>query len=379
MKVVFLGTYDKSKPRNRILLSGIRQNDVDITECHADVWKDEVDKSQIRSKKKQLYYLLRWLVAYLHLTVKYARLPKHDAVLIGYLGQLDVLVFWGLCKLKGVPLIWDAFLSIYDTVVEDRKLAAPKGLKARCIYALEWLACRAADVVVLDTRSHGRYFIETYGISKDKVKSVWVGAEALFFNNRNTSKTTDNRPSKTIQVLFYGQFIPLHGIETIIRAARLAKSDPIKWVLIGKGQEEPKIEKMLLDEPLPKLKRIQWVDYFELPKFIGCSDVCLGIFGKSDKAARVIPNKVFQIVAMGKPFVTRQSPAIREAFTGNEPGIRLISPGDPRALRSAVLELAEETFCPKGVLHEEIRSKIQSQAIGKELLQIVDDHIRQRR
>ena len=112
-------------------------------------------------------------------------------------------------------------------------------------------------------------------------------------------------------MLFYGQFIPLHGIATIIRAARLLREESVEGTLIGRGQEAPGIRAMLDDVPLIKLKWIEWVEYGELQRFIEDSDVCLGIFGSSDKAQSVIPNKVFQIVAAGRPLITRDSPAIR--------------------------------------------------------------------
>src|SRR6185437_8339843 len=50
-----------------------------------------------------------------------------------------------------------------------------------------------------------------------------------------------------LQVLFYGQFIPLHGIGTIIEAARLLRDAPIQWTLVGRGQEAPRIRAMLAE------------------------------------------------------------------------------------------------------------------------------------
>jgi glycosyltransferase involved in cell wall biosynthesis len=68
--------------------------------------------------------------------------------------------------------------------------------------------------------------------------------------------------------------------------------------------------------------------------------VCLGIFGTSEKAASVIPNKVFQVVAAGRPLITRDSPAIRELLSPTPGCVSLVAAGDAAALADAVREHA---------------------------------------
>src|SRR5690606_25595076 len=95
-------------------------------------------------------------------------------------------------------------------------------------------------------------------------------------------------------VLFYGQFIPLHGVKTIIRAARLCDDASIHWIVIGTGQEAAMMDAELAEKPLANLTRIPWVEYEKLYEQIEAADVCLGIFGSSAKAGHVVPNKVYQ-------------------------------------------------------------------------------------
>jgi glycosyltransferase involved in cell wall biosynthesis len=142
-------------------------------------------------------------------------------------------------------------------------------------------------------------------------------------------------------VLFYGQFIPLHGVPTIIEAARRLRQQPVDWLLIGRGQESPRICQMLDADPLPRLRWIEWVDYATLVEHIRAADVCLGIFGTSEKAASVIPNKVYQVLASGKPVITRDSAAIRELLDPCTWADALVPAGDPGALAEAVLRRAD--------------------------------------
>jgi len=362
LRMVMWGTFDLGKPRVRILERGLRENGVDVISCHREVWTDIEDKSQISGLAPKVAIVIRWLFAYPSLVYRYLKLPRHDAVVISYLGHLDVLVLWPFAKLRGVPIIWDAFLSLYNTIVEDRRLLSTHHPIAKFIWAWEWLACRAADRVVLDTCAHAAYFARTFGVPESKLAAVIVGAEPESFPTLAEPCVTDPAPI----VLFYGQFIPLHGVDTIIDAARIAKNESIDWVIIGSGQEEGRIRALLDADPLPRLKWIPWVKYAELSSWLSRATVCLGIFGDTDKAARVIPNKVYQILMSGKPLITRDSPAIRELIELGHRGGFLVPPANPQALIEAVhcaIKMPLHTD-----LHDSFRERISPHGVGASFL-----------
>ena len=338
LKVLVWGTYDTSKPRVRILLQGLRETGIHVSEVHREVWLGVEDKSQIHSIAQKLLFLSRWMKAYPALLFDFLRTPRPDIVLIPYLGQLDVLLLWPFSRIRKVPVCWDAFLSLYDTIVNDRRLVGAHHPLARLLWRLEWMACRAADQILLDTNAHAHYFVETFGVSATKIRRVFVGAEDIFFRPPAAKFSKDVLQKKIFTVLFYGQFIPLHGIETIVRAAKLCDHEPIHWVLIGKGQEAPYI-RTLVNKLSPRhLEWIEWVPYQKLVDYIQDADVCLGIFGDTGKAARVIPNKIYQVLAAGRPLITRDSPAVRELLFETE-SVILIPCTDSKSLAAAVKEM----------------------------------------
>jgi glycosyltransferase involved in cell wall biosynthesis len=370
VRILYWGTYDIGKPRIRLLREGLRSNGVVLNEIHTNIWEGIEDKSQLRGFWQQLRILLRWLFSYPRMLWWLARAERPDLIMVSFPGVLDVLLAAPVARLRGIPLVWDMFMSIYDTVVEDRKLLLKTGLLARMLHAVERFALLRADLVFLDTNAHARRVEKLFGIETGTFGAVWVGAESAHFHPMPSSPAS----SGTLSVLFYGQFIPLHGIETIVRAARLTCDEPIEWQLIGKGQEADRIKTLIAEQPLPKLQWDEWVDYAQLPQRIASADVCLGIFGTTEKAASVIPNKVFQIVAMGKPLITRDSPAIRELLDEAFPCAQLISPANPEALAQAVRACAKEQASMALHCHTALLDRLGSEAIGQQCISLLTSH-----
>jgi glycosyltransferase involved in cell wall biosynthesis len=382
LRIVLWGTYDTGKPRTRILRAALSEAGVEVLEIHAEVWSGIEDKSQVTGLRSRLKFLLAWLGSYPRLVLRYIQAPKHDAVIVGYLGHLDVLVLWPFARLKGKPIVWDAFLSLYDTVVVDRKLVGPKHPLAWLLWAWEWLACRVSTRVVLDTAAHAELFSELYKLQKGRTSATLVGAEAdVFPGDRVAHAAAENKSPATADettILFYGQFIPLHGIETIVKAAQIALDRPYRWVLIGRGQEETRIRALIDEGPKMNLEWVPWVPYAELNKWICQSDLCLGIFGDTGKASRVIPNKVFQILAAGQPLITRDSPAIRELLSDSLPGVYLVPPADPEALLDAVERFRTDRpaiAAAGGHLHSAARERFSLPALGASWLSILHETI----
>jgi glycosyltransferase involved in cell wall biosynthesis len=344
MHIVYFGTYDLNKPRNRLIINALRERGHTVTETHKDVWGRVADKSEIGTLQL-LLVALRWIFAYPSLIWRYCRAPRHDAVMIGYLGHLDVLVVWPFAKCRRVRICWDAYLSIYDTMVRDRRILDPANLLARIIFLWEGIACRAADSVILDTRAHAEMFAQLYKLDRRKMGVVPLGVELVHFP-RQPAKTAGKR----LRVLLYGQFSPLHGVSTVIAAA--CRAPDIDWVLIGTGQETARISSELKNASPISLEWQSGIAYEKLIDQIAAADVCLGIFGGSEKAASVIPNKVLQILAAGRPLVTRAGPGIAEIVDVETPGIRLVPPQDSEALLSAVRELGGSgEVPPASIIH----------------------------
>src|SRR5262249_3321490 len=86
---------------------------------------------------------------------------------------------------------------------------------------------------------------------------------------------------------------------------------------------------------------VEWIEYDDLPREYWSAGCALGIFGTSDKALRVIPNKAYHALACGVPLITADTPAARELLSDGENAL-LVPPGDPAALAQAMRRVAAD-------------------------------------
>lgn len=327
MKVLYFGSYDPNYSRNRILIEGLRLNGVEVLECR--------DNSPGLRKFFQLYK-------------KYKPLrDKYDVMVVGFLGQ-QIVPFARLLTRK--PIIFDAFLSLYDSNVWDRKTVNPTSFRALYYWLLDWISMKLADVVLFDTNQHINYVSNEFGIKKDKFRRIFVGTDDSIFYPRE-------RASNNVFVVhFHGSFIPLQGVDFILRAAKLLENEKVKFNILGRGQTYSDNKKIASELGLKNVDFIESVKYDKLPEYINIGDVCLGIFGKTSKAFRVIPNKIYEYSAMQKAIITLDTPAIRELFEGDD--LVLIKNSKPEYLASSIVELKNNV---------DFRMKLAKNAKGKVL------------
>jgi len=371
--VIVWGTYDLGKPRVRILLEAARAHGVLLYEIHADVWAGVEDKTQIRGWSRRLRYLLRWAAAYPRLLWRYLRCPRHELVFIPYMGHLDVVLLFPLARLRGARIVWDALLSLHGTVVEDRAMYRDGSPVAAALRVWDRLAFRCADHLLTGTRARAAQYVAEYHLDPSRITPIVVAAELRHFTPEPAPGEPPRAAGGRPRVLFYGQFSPLHGLSTVLEAARSEAGREWDWVLIGTGQEGWRIREWLeRDAPL-QVEWLHWVPYGELPGLIRGSDLCLGTFGTSRKALSGISNKIFQVLACGRPLLTADTPAVRELLSPAMEGVYLVPPGDAAALIAQLQVLPPEVVRLRHTrLHRPLVKQLQPAALGAQLAAAFD-------
>ncbi|MFX0186839.1 MAG: glycosyltransferase [Candidatus Hodarchaeota archaeon] len=364
--VLYIGKYSRNYARNYIFINGLRKQNINVYEFNANDYK--------YGKINELKYFIKNFKKLKNLDIDIILFYSEKAPIPFIFAKIIALV-------KNVPLIHDIYISKLLTFYYDRKLKKtdkikiiPKQFYWLYYYLLDFLECCLSNYIILDTYSHIKYFHEKFKVSLKKLRRVFVGAIDKIFYPIDKKENEGN----SFIVGFYGTFIPLQGIEYIIKSANLLeKYKDLTFIIIGKGQTYEKNRKLAR---ILKIKNIEFIDPVpmeRLPELMSKFDIGLGIFGNTIKALHVIPNKIVGCIAMKIPVISSDTPAIRELFTNNH-NIILCERANPGSLARAILKLKNDDVLRENIKENGyvlFKENCSIEVIGKRLLGIINNYL----
>lgn len=261
-----------------------------------------------------------------------ARLFKNvDYYFLGYFG----LVLFPIIKLlANKPVIFDAFISVYETVCVERKLFKETSVLGKSLYWFENSCFKNSKYVLVDTKTHAKHFSELYPENKSKFKHVYLEADSALFDPAKKYENPYHELKNKFIVFYYGSGQEFQGIDTIFAAIKKINNQNINFFIVWPREIKN----------LPKTNNytvLKYVEYQKLPAYIYHCDLCLGgHFSSYPKVKNVIAGKIFQFMSMHKPIIMADTSATRELFE-HKKNAWLISPEDSGGLADAILELYE--------------------------------------
>jgi glycosyltransferase involved in cell wall biosynthesis len=301
---------ESSYSRTRTIIKGIAHSGLNVLDCSYPT----------KRLSRYFFSFLKFL--------KYRR--QADIIFVGFFGHLLLPLVKLLTPKK---VMFDAFVSVYLTLVTDRKSFSPRGILAAWARFLDKHACRMADKIFIDTLSQMKYIVSENAVDSNKFVILRPGTDETIMYPRPLSEAKD------FLVHFHGEFQALHGTDIIMQAAKLLPH--VRFEMIGDGPYLSACQNFALKERLSNVTFLKTVPYEILPEFIAKASICLGIFGDTLKTQMVIPHKVFEAMAMAKPIITADTPAIRELLKNGE-SVYLCEAANPQRLSDAILKLRDD-------------------------------------
>lgn len=325
--VVLLGDYDYDYYREVSLRDGLRSQGVTVRECR---FREEPLSVGL---KKFLLLPLFYVRIWRQLRAIAREETDVDAILVTKFNISIIPIAALFARRLDATLVYDLFVSLYRTA----EMQDYPGWQVTLVYWLEWLTFRLPDYHLTETAEYAEMYADLYSLPRDRIVGIPIGAEDTWFHPREDGGTSFDR----FTVVYWGAFLPHHGVETIVDAAAELADEGVDFVLIGDGVRKERIERRVSDLGLDNVEfwgRAPWED---LGRAAAGADVTMGIFSDDPRARASITNKVSEGIASGSAVVTMDSPPIRRWFTHGE-NVYLVPPEDPAALAEAVRTLRDE-------------------------------------
>jgi len=350
MKILFLCGREPDYPRNSLLAYLLSQ-------------KHKVD-IPIKNVKRKI--ILRSLILFFHSIPKLIP-SKYDLVFVGFLGNVIMLT---IGKISRIPIVFDAFVSLYDTICYERKYFLPNSFFGKSVKRIDQMACQYATKIIVDTKASREYFTTVLDVPAEKISVVYVGCDDRIFYPQDEEENTK-------EVLFFGDFLPIHGIDIILNSAKIVQiTDPqVKFNLIGYTEKNREYYDLSIAMGLKNIRFYPPVPLEHLKSWISRATVCLcGHFSHFDKAYRVIPGKTYPCMAMGKALIAGDNPANREILTHGKDAW-MCEMASPEELAKAILLLLNSPDLRKrlGVTaRSTYLNNVSNQNLMEDLLRIIN-------
>jgi glycosyltransferase involved in cell wall biosynthesis len=372
LRIAYLGTYDPSYARNRVLIDGLRAAGAEVLEYAAPL-DPSLTAARLATPAGMRRLAGELARAHAALLARRRAGVTFDVVAVGYPGHLIVPFAWAVARARRALLVFDPLVSLFDTFAGDRGLLAGDSAAGLAAGAVDRVAFALPDVVLADTRAHAEYYAAVLGVPAAKLAVVPVGALPLA---GATGVARTPAAAESLRVVQYGRWSPLHGLPAVLDAAEELRDEPWTFELIGDGQLAGWLADQVERRGLGSVEVHGPLPAWRLRGRLVAADACLGVFGTSEKAARVVPNKVYDALAAGRPLVTADSPAARELLEDGRDAL-LVPAGDGGALAAALRRLGDRDERARlgAAALELYRRRCTPEAVAATLLAALEDRL----
>lgn len=246
---------------------------------------------------------------------------------------------WAVAKCRGLPFVFELVDLWPASIVATGSMK--RSAVIRMIEKVELFLYRQSSLVIAITHAF-KVDLAERGIDGDKVLVVVNGADLSKFKPVPRSAEMEH------QIGLEGKFVigyigtmgMSHALENVMNTAALLKGHPaISFLLVGPGAMRDKLlamkEQMGLDNVLliPQQPKEKIIEYWSVV------DVALVHLKNDPVFTTVLPSKIFEAMAMGKPLILAAPFGEAAELVQKHNAGMWVQPEDAEALASAVFAL----------------------------------------
>lgn len=255
-------------------------------------------------------------------------LRRSDVIVVPHFGDTAVLLVKPVAVLLETPIVYISHNGLYCTLVENREVFAPDSVVGQMIRLLDSAIQRSADRVIVFSDYSQSVLSTWFNVPEQQYATVYIGVEESKFAGECLPE-----PDHSIDVLYWGNFIPHHGVETMVRAA--TNVPEYEFVFAGKSDQREDIIALTDRLGADNVSFPGFLSDAELEAHIRTADVILGPLSKYTQSRMNIGTKVAEAASLRKAIVLGDNPAPNEVFEHGESAF-LVAPEDPGDLATGL-------------------------------------------
>ncbi|HEY9246334.1 MAG TPA: glycosyltransferase family 4 protein [Candidatus Methanoperedens sp.] len=185
---------------------------------------------------------------------------------------------------------------------------------------------KGADRIFVINKGLRDYAIEMGG-ETDRISVLPAGVDLEKFNpNVDGSRVREKYGIRNDDILlfFMGWIYEFSGMKEVAESISTADHNNIKLMIVGEGDLYEPLLRMRSEKKLDgKLILTGRVPFQEIPGYLAAADICLLPAYKNEIMMNIVPIKIYEYMAMGKPVVATDLPGLRKEF-GIDHGVNYI-------------------------------------------------------
>ena len=220
--------------------------------------------------------------------------------------------------------------------------ALSRGWLFRRLERLELALYRAADRIVVVTEAFREDLVGRH-VPSEKIAVVRNGADLDFYAPRPGDEELRRQlgGADRFLVTYVGTHGLATGLEQLLDAAELLRDDPrFAFALVGEGARREALREEARRRGLTNVTFQAALPKERMPDVYASSDACVVCLKPLPLFEKVIPSKLFEILASGRPLVAALSG--EPAEIARAAGGIVVPPGNGSAIAGAVLALRDD-------------------------------------
>ena len=318
-------------------------------------------------------YSFSFLLSSVKLNLLYLK-KKYDVIEVDTMP--DFLVFTALIpKLLGAKVLLYMFENMPELYALEYKVGIGHPI-IKLLKVIEKLSLKFADRIII-THECAYTIFKKHGIPKSKFTIVLnVPNEDIFsFPCRRMEKQDGN----SFLLVSHGSILERYGYQTILRALKLIESKihNFRLLIVGEGEYQREIRTLVQDLRLEeRVKFTGYVSFDEIPMTIGRADI--GIVPMLGTCEYMLPNKLFEYIALGIPTIASALAAMKVYFHNNS--VIFFEAGNEKDLARCILELYQNPAKRKALVANasKIYEKYRWSKMKKGYLKVYEDLTKRR-